>query len=99
MTNQRKEVETLKRIVSSRVGPDPKLRVVTLELARSLGLDDLFKLRDIVLEQRRGITRPYAEGEFAVMEAYQAVLERECQRAGFRSVAEFERLYDACLKQ
>jgi len=53
---------------------------------------ELEGLDTMAMDSEEGrLTRELTEPEVAALKAYNAAMELECERAGFRSLAEFER--------
>ena len=91
MLRMRKRIERLEMsFVRYRV---PDLRE---ELRRrsfqELSVDDLQTMRDFLKDKEEGICRPLTERQSAVFAAYNVALELACQRAGFKSLEEFNPL-------
>jgi hypothetical protein len=85
-----RKVERLESMVSLTRGPEPMHPVVEAALNR-LSTADLRLLIDALRAQR-----PYSEWsneQVSACERLQSAMEAECVQAGFKSAAEFNRLY------
>ena len=90
MPSVRKRLEALERSLLSK--PDPGVdHVVVSQALRRLSTEELVSLRDAAADKQQGKIRELTEHELAALAAYSSALELECQRAGFRTIAEFER--------
>ena len=90
MPSVRKRLETLERSLLPRPNQAVDHVVVSQALHR-LSTEELISLRDAAADKRQGKVRELTEHELAALAAYSSALELECQRAGFRTIAEFER--------
>ena len=90
MPSVRKRLETLEKSVLPRPNQAVDHVVVSQALHR-LSTEELLSLRDASADKRQGKVRELTEHELAALAAYSSALELECQRAGFRTIAEFER--------
>jgi hypothetical protein len=88
MANVRKRVERLERFLAPEPASDPYGAIQRLAL-RSLSTEDLTVLCDVI-EQGRGECQ-WTERDSTAMKALTCALDQEVQRAGFRSVADFQR--------
>jgi len=88
MANVRKRIEGLERTMALMRGPDPYDAIQRLAL-RSISTDDLTVLADVIEQGKRECQ--WTERESAAVKALTCALEQEVQRAGYRSVAEFQR--------
>jgi hypothetical protein len=66
-------------------------RIVSQALARTESCD-LNLLAIVLTDGAQGMRRYFTEPELAAFERYKALLEEECQRAGHKSRAAFERI-------
>ena len=90
MPSVRKRLETLEKSVLPK--PDPVVdRVIVGQALHGLSSEDLISLRTAAADKQQGKVRELTEHELAALAAYSSALELECQRAGFRTIAEFER--------
>lgn len=88
MPNVRRRIEGLERSMARMRGPDPYDAMQRVAL-QSLGTEDLMVLADII-EQGK-LEGQWTEREAAAMKALSGAFAQEVQRAGYRSVAEFQR--------
>jgi hypothetical protein len=88
MANVRRRIEKLERSLAPKPGPDPHDTIQRLAL-RSLSREDLMVLADVIEQGKRECQ--WTERESAVVKALTCALEQEVQRAGYRSMAEFQR--------
>jgi hypothetical protein len=88
MPNVRKRIEGLERSMTLMRGPDPYDAIQRLAL-RSLSMEDLLMLADVIEHGKRECQ--WTERESAAVKALTGAFEQEVQRAGYRSVAEFQR--------
>jgi hypothetical protein len=88
MPNVRKRVERLERFLAPEPAADPYDAIQRLAL-QSLSTEDLTVLADVIEQGRRECQ--WTEGEAAAVRALTCAFEQEAQRAGFRSMAEFQR--------
>ena len=90
MPSVRKRLETLERSLL----PKPDLAVDNMIVSQAfhcLSSEDLMSLRTAATDKQEGKVRELTEPELAALAAYGSALELECQRAGFSTIAEFER--------
>ena len=83
MSNLQRRIETLEKSRSLMRPPDAQQGIVQAAL-QQLSVEDLELLS-------QGPSAEPSERATAALQAYTSALERECQRAGFRSIAELER--------
>ena len=83
MSNLQRRIETLEKSRSLMRPPDAQQGIVQAAL-QQLSDEDLELLS-------QGPSAEPSERATAALKAYTSALERECQRAGFRSIAELER--------
>ena len=57
-----------------------------------LSTEELVSVRDAATDKQQGKVRELTKDELAALAAYGSALGRECRRAGFGTIAEFERL-------
>jgi hypothetical protein len=88
MPNVRKRIEGLERSLARTPAPDPH-DVVRLLALQSLSMEELTVLRDVVAEGKPECQ--WTECELAAVKALNGALEREAQRAGYRSMADYQR--------
>jgi hypothetical protein len=88
MSGVRKRLETLERLPRRSQAVD---HVVVSQALHRLSTQELRSLRDAAADRQRGNARELTERELAALAAYGSALAQECQRAGFRTIAEFER--------
>ncbi len=65
----------------------------------SLSDDHLRTIRDVARDRQEGIHRVWSERECEALRAYDAAVQLECQRAGFKSLAEFEAVYRGAIRR
>ena len=90
MPNVRRRLETLERSRSLQRSPD-QYQGVLLRAIQRLSTEDLRLVRDAIAQGKR--EGELTEREYAAAQAFTALFEQEAQRAGYSSVAEFERKY------
>ena len=90
MPSVRKRLETLERSRPPRPNQAVDQVVVSQALHR-LSTEELISLRDASADKRQGKVRELTEHELAALAKYGSALNLECRRAGFRTIAEFER--------
>jgi hypothetical protein len=88
MPSVRKRIEGLEKSMARMRGPDPYDAIKCLAL-QSLATEDLTVLADVI-EQGKGECQ-WTERESTAVKALTCAFEQEVQRAGFRSVAKFQR--------
>ena len=88
MPNVRKRVERLERFLAPEPASDPYDAIKRLAL-QSLSTEDPTVLAEVIEQDRRECQ--WTERESAAVKALTCVLDQEVQRAGFRSVADFQR--------
>lgn len=88
MPNVRKRVERLERFLAPQPGPNPYDAIQRLAL-QSLATEDLTVLADVIEQGRRECQ--WTERESTAVKALTCAFEQEAQRAGYRSMAEFQR--------
>jgi hypothetical protein len=88
MPNVRKRLERLERFLAPEPASDPYDAIERLAL-QSLSTEDLTVLADVIEQGRR--EREWTERESAAVKALTCALDQEVQRAGSRSVADFQR--------
>ena len=88
MPNVRRRVERLERFLAPEPASDPYDEMKSLAL-QSVSEEDLIVLIDVIKQGKR--ERQWTEREAAAMKAFTCAFEQEVQRAGYRSVAEFQR--------
>ena len=90
MPSMRKRLETLERSRPPRLGQAVD-HVIVGQALHGLSSEDLMSLRTAAADKQQGKVRELTQHELAALAAYSSALELECQRAGFRTIAEFER--------
>ena len=91
MPSLRIRIENLeKRLPPDRV-PDLREEVHRRSFQK-LSAEDIQTMGTVLQDRKEGICGPLNERESAAFSAHNAALELECQRAGFKSMEEFERL-------
>jgi hypothetical protein len=88
MANVRRRIERLERSLAPQPGPDPYDAIQRLAL-QSLSTEDLTVIADVIEQGRRECQ--WTERESTAVKALTGALEQEVQRAGYRSMAEFQR--------
>jgi hypothetical protein len=88
MPNVRKRIEGLEKSMARMRGPDPYDAIQRLAL-QSLSTEDLTVIADVIEQGRRECQ--WTERESTAVKALTGALEQEVQRAGYRSMAEFQR--------
>jgi len=88
MPNVRKRIEGLERSLARTPPPDPH-DVIKLLALQSLSMEELTVLRDVIAEGKQECQ--WTECELTAVKALNCAFEREVQRAGYRSMAEFQR--------
>ena len=88
MPNVRRRIERLERSLVPEPASDPYDAIQRLAL-QSLSTEDLTVLADVIEQGKRECQ--WTERESAAVKALTCALEQEVQRAGYRSVAEFQR--------
>jgi hypothetical protein len=88
MANVRKRIEWLERSLAPKPGSDPYSAMRRLAL-QSLSTEDLTVLADVIEQGRRECQ--WTERESTAVRALTCAFEQEVQRAGYRSMAEFQR--------
>jgi hypothetical protein len=88
MPNVRRRIEGLERSMARMRGPDPYDAIRCLAL-RSLSTEDLMVLRDVIEQGKRECQ--WTERESTAVKALSRAFEQEVQRAGYRSMAAFQR--------
>jgi hypothetical protein len=86
MPNVRKRVERLARFLVPEPASDPYDDMKRLAL-QSLSEGDLMALEDVIGQSKP----PWTEREAAAVKALARAFKQEVQRAGYRSMAEFQR--------
>jgi hypothetical protein len=90
MPSVRKRLEALERSLLSK--PDPGVdHVVVSQALHRLSTEELVSLRDAAADKQQGKVRELTEHALTALAAYGSALDQECKRAGFRTIAEFER--------
>ena len=90
MPSVRKRLETLERSLPPRRSQAVE-NVVVVQALHRLSTEQLMSLRGAATDRQQGKVRELTERELAALAAYGSALDLECQRAGFRTIAEFER--------
>jgi hypothetical protein len=86
----RKRFERLEKSLFPK--PDSAVdHVVVSQALHCLSTEELMSLRDAAADRQQGKVRELTEHELAALAAYGSALDLECQRAGFRAIAGFER--------
>ena len=88
MPNVRRRVERLERFLAPEPASDPYDEMKSLAL-QSVSEEDLIVLIDVIKQGKRECQ--WTEREAAAMKAFTCAFEQEVQRAGYRSMAEFQR--------
>jgi len=88
MPNVRRRVERLERFLAPEPASDPYDEMKSLAL-QSVSEEDLIVLIDVIKQGKRECQ--WTEREAAAMKAFTCAFEQEVRRAGYRSVAEFQR--------
>jgi hypothetical protein len=88
MANVRRRVERLERFLAPEPASDPYDAIQRLAL-QSLSTEDLTVLIDVIEQGKRECQ--WTERESAAVKALTCALEQEVQRAGYRSMAVFQR--------
>ena len=88
MPNVRRRVERLERFLAPEPASDPYDEMKSLAL-QSVSEEDLIVLIDVIKQGKRECQ--WTEREAAAMKAFTCAFEQEVQRAGYRSVADFQR--------
>jgi hypothetical protein len=88
MANVRRRVERLERFLALEPASDPYGATQRLAL-QSLSTEDLEVLEDVIGQGKRECQ--WTERESVAVKALTCAFEQEMQRAGYRSVAEFQR--------
>jgi hypothetical protein len=88
MPNVRRRVERLERFLAPEPASDPYDEMKSLAL-QSVSEEDLIVLIDVIKQGKRECQ--WTEREAAAVRAFTFAFEQEVQRAGYRSVAEFQR--------
>jgi hypothetical protein len=88
MPNVRKRVERLERFLAPEPASDPYDAIKRLAL-QSLATEDLTVLADVIGQDRRECE--WTERDSTAMKSLTCALDQGVQRAGFRSVADFQR--------
>ena len=88
MPNVRRRVERLERFLAPEPASDPYDGILLLAL-QSLSEQDLKALEEMTGQGKRECQ--WTEREAAAMKAFTCAFEQEVQRAGYRSMAEFQR--------
>jgi hypothetical protein len=88
MPNVRRRVERLERFLAPEPASDPYDEMKRLAL-QSVSEEDLIVLIDVIKQGKRECQ--WTEREAAAMKAFTCAFEQEVRRAGYRSVAEFQR--------
>jgi hypothetical protein len=88
MPNVRRRIERLEKSMALTRGPDPADAIQRLAL-QSLSTEDLTVLADAIEQGRRECE--WTERESTAVRALTCAFEQEVQRAGYRSMAEFQR--------
>jgi hypothetical protein len=88
MANVRRRIERLEKSMVLTRGTDPDDAIQRLAL-QSLSTEDLTVRIDVIEQGKRECQ--WTERESAAVKALTCALEQEVQRAGYRSVAEFQR--------
>jgi len=81
-------VERLERFLAPEPASDPYEDMKSLAL-QSVSEEDLIVLIDVIKQGKRECQ--WTEREAAAMKAFTCAFEQEVQRAGYRSMAEFQR--------
>ena len=84
-----RKIERLESAVSQRLGPEPRDAVVCAALAR-VSTADLLVLID-ACETQRSYSQ-WSEGQVSAGNSLRSAMEAECLQAGFKSLAEFDRI-------
>ena len=66
-------------------------RVIVGQALHCLSTEELMSLRGAAVDEQQGKVRELTKDELAALAAYGSALDLECKRAGFRTIAEFER--------
>jgi hypothetical protein len=88
MANVRKRIELLERSMARMRGPGPYDAMQHLAL-QILATEDLMVLADVIEQGKR--EWQWTEREAAAVKALTGAFEQEVQRAGYRSVTEFQK--------
>jgi len=88
MPNVRRRVERLERFLVPEPASDPYDEMKSLAL-QSVSEEDLTALEDVIGQNKRECQ--WTEREAAAMKAFTCAFEQEVLRAGYRSVADFQR--------
>jgi hypothetical protein len=88
MANVRRRVERLERFLAPQPGPNPYDAIQRLAL-QSLATEDLTVLADVIEQNRQECE--WTAHESAAVKTLTCAFEQEVQRAGYRSMAEFQR--------
>jgi hypothetical protein len=90
MPSVRKRLEMLERSLPPR--PSQAVdRVIVGPALHSLSTEEPMSLRRAAADKRQGKVRKLTEHELAALASYGSAPDRECQRAGFCTISEFER--------
>jgi hypothetical protein len=88
MPNVRKRIERLERFLAPEPASNPYDAIKRLAL-QSLSTEDLTVLSDVIEQGKRECQ--WTEREWAAVKALSCAFGQEVQRAGYRSMAEFQR--------
>ena len=91
MPSVRKRLETLERSLPPKLDPAVD-RVIVGQALQCLSTEQLVSLRGAATDKQEGKVRELTKDELAALAAYGSALDRECKRAGFETIVEFEGL-------
>jgi hypothetical protein len=90
MRNMRRRLDALEHLLQFQPPPSPLQQIGQLAL-QLMSDADLEQMMTMARNRDAGVCRTPSESESAVMAGYEAALETEARRMGFKSMAEAER--------